>query len=61
MNNSESFEQIKIAFLKVAMLAGVNIEASEIDLQYTPAPHEKPKSLPSGKLAVYVFMFNDRC
>ena len=48
-------------FEKVAKLAGVPISLSEITVEQRLAPHRKPPSLPPGKLAVYVFIYGDRC
>lgn len=48
-------------FVKVAALAGVEIPRSDIQIAYLPAPHRPPSSLPVGKLAVYVFMYIDKC
>lgn len=49
------------AFAQAAALAGIQIPISEIDVQFNSAPHRPPSSLPIGKMAVYVFMFGDRC
>jgi hypothetical protein len=38
-----------------------SIPLSHIDVEFFPAPHHAPSSLPSGRLAVYVFMLGDRC
>ena len=48
-------------FAKVAALAGISIPASDIDVVTQWEPHSPPCSLPRGKLAVYVFMFRERC
>lgn len=48
-------------FCEAASLAGVKISPSEILVQEIPAPHRPPSALPKGMLAVYVFMFGDRC
>jgi len=48
-------------FVKAAALAGLDISSSAIEIAFLHAPHRPPSSLPSGKLAVYAFMFGDRC
>lgn len=48
-------------FVKAAALAGVEIPRPDIQVACLPAPHRPPSSLPVGKLAVYVFMYADRC
>lgn len=55
------YAEITTAFAQASALAGVPIPPSEIEVLYSPAPHQAPKSYPKGKLAVYVFMFGDRC
>lgn len=42
-------------FLRVAKLAGEPIDKSQLDLQYLAAPHDPPRKLPGGKMAVYGF------
>lgn len=56
-----SYAEIASAFTQAAALAGVSIPLSKIEVQFSAAPHCPPQSLPTGKLAVYVFMFGDRC
>jgi hypothetical protein len=48
-------------FVQVAALALIPITVSDLEVQFVPAPHKPPASLPKGKFAVYVFMFGDRC
>lgn len=48
-------------FAAAATLAGVPISTSELELVELAAPHRRPSSLPKGKLAVYVFIYGDRC
>ena len=64
--NSKQFNKIKVNdliedFKKVAKLAGVNIPEGSILVEELIAPHSPPTSLPSGKMAVYVFFWNDKC
>jgi hypothetical protein len=53
--------EIADAFVKAASLAGISIPLLDIEIQELCAPHRPPSSLPAGKLAVYVFMFGQRC
>jgi len=48
-------------FLRTAALAGVGIEPSQLTVEELPAPHRPPSSLPSGRMAVYVFHLGDEC
>ncbi len=42
-------------FLKVAELAGYSLAKSDLVVEMLSAPHEPPKRLPSGKMAIYAF------
>ena len=46
-------------FLKIAALAGVQLQNSDLSVERAKAPHSPPKRLPSGKMAVYVFSYGD--
>jgi len=64
--NSKKFNKIKVNdliedFKKVAELAGVSIPEESISAEELIAPHSPPASLPPGKMAVYVFFWNDKC
>ncbi len=48
-------------FVAAAGLSGVPIVVSEIEIVVLHAPHRRPSSLPKGKLAVYVFIYGNRC
>jgi len=48
-------------FIRAAELAGLVIPRAEVEVQYFPSPHQPPRSLPSGKQGVYVFIYGDRC
>jgi hypothetical protein len=47
------------AFITVTDLAGVPIRLDELQVEFLPAPHKQPSSLPSGKMAIYAFWSND--
>lgn len=55
------YDEIRSDFVQVASLAGFPIPLSEIEVEYCPARHEQPKTLPLGRMAVYVFMFGEHC
>jgi hypothetical protein len=55
------YEKIRSDFVRVARLAGCPIPLSDIEVEYFPAPHKQPSSLPPERMAVYVFMFRKRC
>ncbi len=42
-------------FVEVAELAGEPIKREEIIIEYLDCPHQQPRNLPSGKMAVYGF------
>lgn len=46
-------------FLKIAALAGVNLNADDLHVEQLPAPHKSPTKLPTGKMAVYIFVYGD--
>lgn len=43
-------------FAEVARLAGVSLAKGDVCIEAQSAPHEPPKLLPEGKMAVYVFI-----
>lgn len=58
---SEELDQLIAGFKKVAQLAEVDVPDQSISWENMKAPHSPPTSLPSRKMAVYVFMWNDKC
>jgi hypothetical protein len=48
-------------FRKVLALAGVSLPPEALSFEALPAPHKPPSELPSGKMAVYVFIWNGVC
>jgi len=44
-------------FLCVCALAKTESSAADFEIDYQPAPH-KPKGLPKGKLAIYIFAYD---
>jgi len=57
----EKIKQIINDFESVAKLAGVEVPIGSIIPEILGAPHTPPKSLPSNKMAVYVFIWGDYC
>jgi len=47
-------------FIVVAELAGVPMRLEEFKIEFLPAPHKQPTALPTGKMAVYGFCYNDQ-
>jgi len=47
------------AFIIVAKLADEPISLDELEVEFLPAPHKQPSSLPIGKMAIYAFWSND--
>jgi hypothetical protein len=48
-------------FRKVVALAGISLPPTALSVEALPAPHKPPSSLPKGKAAVYVFIWNGVC
>ena len=48
-------------FIDVAHLAGANLVEDNLAIQILPAPHRPPSSLPDGKMAVYIFFWDEKC
>jgi hypothetical protein len=48
-------------FAEVSRLSGISLPASQMRLERLPAPHRRPSELPTGKCAVYGFLFRGRC
>jgi len=61
MTIPKRYANIASDFVEVAALADIAIPPSDIEVEFIANPHLPPPSLPSGKLAVYVFMLGDRC
>ena len=57
----ENIKQLVKNFERVAKLAGVDIPTGSITVETLSAPHTPPRSLPSGRMAVYVFLWGDDC
>jgi hypothetical protein len=59
MNNwRNEIKSALLAFVNVAELAGEPVQLSDLIVEYLEAPH-RPSSLPSGKMAIYAFWWND--
>ena len=61
-----ALEEIQIQSLmrdfgEVARLAGIDISHDDLSRESMGCPHEPPRDLPTGRVAVYVFCFGDRC
>ena len=52
-------ESALAAFVIVAELAGESIQLSELTVEYLEATHRQPSILPTGKVAIYAFWWND--
>ena len=53
--------QLIADFASVAALAGVSIPDAAITAEVLLKPHVPPTALPSGKMAVYVFLWGNSC
>ena len=47
-------EQLLEDFLAVAKFAGIELQREAIQIETLPMPHRPPRSLPTGKTAVYL-------
>ena len=57
----ENIDAVVHDFLKVTSLAGISLPSDAISYELLPARHKPPSCLPKGKMAVYVFIWNDIC
>ena len=57
-NSSNAINDTVEAFIKALALSGHSIDHSQFEINDLKAPHE-PKSLPRGRMAVYLFMHGD--
>ena len=48
-------------FAAVSVLAGTPVAPASIRVEVLPKPRRPPSSLPPGKMAVYAFLWGDRC
>jgi hypothetical protein len=56
----EDVEEALDAFARVSQLAGDPIGRSDLTVQFLPAPHRAPSSMPAGTMAVYGFWADGR-
>lgn len=54
-------ELLIVDFEKVSALSNMPTLVSEIEIDFRPVPHTHPSSLPKGRMAVYMFFFDDVC
>ena len=52
-------EKLRDDFLRVARVAGIDMQPEDIDIETLEMPH-RPTPLPPGKIAVFVFSDTDR-
>ena len=48
-------------FISVARLSGIDVKETSIHIEQLRAPHQPPKALPKGKMAVYIFFLGPEC
>ncbi|MGQ0558869.1 MAG: hypothetical protein ACT4OE_04685 [Sphingosinicella sp.] len=63
-DNDQLYQRLKEAthrFCQAASLAGASITDRHIRLEFAPAPHRPPASLPAGYMAVYAFFYRGHC
>lgn len=48
-------------FMDVSRLANIGVSAKDYEVEYLDAPHCPPARLPKGKMAVYMFFYQDQC
>ncbi len=54
-------KSIMADFISVARLSGIDVRETDIHIEQLPAPHQPPKALPKGKIAVYMFFLGPNC
>ena len=48
-------------FIKICHIAEIDISNKDIEIEERYAPHRPPSCIPNGKMAVYVFIFQNEC
>jgi len=48
-------------FQEISGFAGITISENDILIETLLAPHRPPSLLPNGKMAVYIFFWNEKC
>ena len=61
MRTAHDLTQLLDDFCEVARLARLRIARSDISGEFQPAPHNRPRSLPTGRQAVYGFVLSGCC
>ena len=61
MITTQGIDQIISDFLMVSATANFPLRRDEIMIEFSPAPHARPKSLPTGMMAVYIFCTDTHC
>jgi hypothetical protein len=61
MLTEEKIKELIQDFLDIAKKSGVALTNSDIESCIWGCPHSQPKKLPIGKMAVYVFDFENGC
>jgi hypothetical protein len=55
------FRELAETLISVARLSGVTLEPTDITIESLPAPHKRPRGIPSGKQVVYAFFLGSCC
>ena len=58
---SQQMSELIDNFRQVAALAGARFSDDALTVESQAAPHQPPSILPKGKMAVYVFSWNEQC
>jgi hypothetical protein len=61
LDSGNSPPAIATDFIRAGRLAGLNIANEHLLIDVLAVPHQPPARMPAGHMAVYVFMYGDRC
>jgi len=61
MITTQQIDQLVSDFIQVAAVAGFPLRPDEVLVEFSPAPHARPRQLPTGMMAVYIFCTETHC
>lgn len=53
--------EVRKALIQVSRMAGLPLQASDVQISWSPAPHKRPSSWPEGSQGVYCFFLGKQC
>jgi hypothetical protein len=59
--NDATIQSLLNDFVQVAKLSGIDVSKDDLIFEILGSPHQPPKNLPKGRVAIYVFCYNNHC